>query len=144
MSFLTNLAEDQEMTILSKITLAPLGSCSDSPCFSSSGIPPRGRSSLARNRRSSHLAWKVKNWCGKGWFVDYLNWTCGILSMGAAGPRGKSLVLASWPWGAPPTPHPPPLAPPSPSRDPSLTDLLLLSWPGPVLPSMVAMGVICS
>ena len=64
-----------------------------------------------------------------------LNWTCGILSMGAAGPRGKSLVLASWPWGAPP--HPPP----SPSRDSSLTDLLLLSRPGP---SMVAMGVICS
>ena len=73
MSFLTNLAEDQEMTILSKITRPPLESCSDSLCFSSSGIPPRGQSSLARNRRSSRLAWKVQSLLG-GCLERWLVW----------------------------------------------------------------------
>ena len=85
-----------------------------------------------------------------------LNWTCGILSMGAAGPRGKRRTFASWLWGTPPpwlcwwTPPPPWWTPPpqlwcppypADSSAPPTTDLLPLSWPGAVLPSMVEMGV---
>merc|ERR1719500_601540 len=88
-------------SLFSPFSFSPFSSFSSLSSFSSFSSFTEKRLSLLRLLWYSSIGTKQPS--SQSNIVPFgLNWTCGILSMGAAGPRGKRRTFASWLWGTPP------------------------------------------